>query len=710
MPELQMDRLVETRPKRTRKPATDQSIALELRHVTALAPDGTVLLDDVSFRVRRGTTVAIAGPTGAGKTSLARALTGSLRVTEGAITLHGRALGDELAHGRVAYVPQQDTLHTELALRDALDHSAVLRLPNSSAADRAARVDQSLGALGLEPHASTLVRDLSVGQRKRASIAAQLLGDPDVIVLDEPTAGLDPGYERVVLDGLRALAEAGRTIVIVTHSLAAIGTCDRVVFLAAGGRVAFVGPPSQVTEYFELADPAEVFLALDTKDAARFEAVDDPIVTSAEGATTHRAKTSFVSQVAMLVRRDIDMLRADKRRLLLLALQAPIVGVLLLAVLPVGALKVVDRSPNSRALVVVMFLVLSTMWPGVTNAIREVVKERAITRLEVASGLSPRAYVASKVIFLGTITMLQSMLIAYVATGRQHIAGHGVFLPMRLEVVAVAALIGLVACTLGLALSAITTTPDKALALLPTTLVVQLAFAGTWTNTSHVPFLHEVRWLMGSRWGMEAMAGTLRSDATQWRAAVVALSALVVGAVIVTNVFVERATRTLATRTPVVRDRVRIRIPVSPLTAGATLAVLLSVSAAAVGALTISHSSSAVPGVTHAAAAAPTARVGANPAPATPPTTVAAATPVTTPAPAVMPTKTVAHRTVTTAPPVDGSQATDQVVAPDPTPAADTTPTTAAPVATTPTTIKPASTNPWWAAYMNSYNQSGGGR
>ena len=707
MPESLKDRPSQARPnKRRPEQAPDQPIALELRHVTAHAPDGTTLLDDVSFRVRRGTTVAIVGPTGAGTTSLARALTGSLRVVDGAIALNGRLLGDELVHGRVAYVPQEDALHTDLSLRQALDHSAVLRLPTHTIDERAAEVDRSLRELGLETHETTMVRDLSVGQRKRASIAAQLLGDPDVIVLDEPTAGLDPGYERVVLNALRALSDGGRTIVIVSHSLATMTSCDRVVFLAAGGRVAFFGPPSQVTEYFETSDAADVFLALDTHDPVAFEQpVELSVVTDADDAadvTMDRGATPFWRQVAMLVRRDVDMLRADRRRLALLALQAPIVGALLVAVLPVGALHVTDHAPNSRSLVVVMFLVLSTMWPGVTNAIREVVKERLITRLEVASGLSARAYVASKVIFLGAITMVQAAVIAYVATGRQQIVGHGIVLPTRFELVAVAALVGLVACTLGIALSSITTTPDKALALLPTTLVVQLAFAGNWTTTSHVPLLHELRWVMGSRWGMEAMAGTLRGDSMQWRAAVMALSTLAVAGVLVAAVFVGRSTRSLAARTPAPRLNARV----TPHNAGVAVAVIVSVAAAATGVLTLNslHHPSASP--RPVVASSPTV-VDPTPTTAAPATTPAAVTAATTPpATETAPAKTVARRTTATAPANDQVQTTDESIpVADTTP--DTTPTTAAPV-TTPTTVKPKATTPWWVAYMNAYNNGGG--
>src|SRR5260221_1196739 len=129
---------------------------LTLRHVTAHTADRKVLLDDVSVTAERGSFLAVVGPTGAGKTSLARALTGSLPLSEGAIHVDGT----------VAFVPQHDTLHAGLPLRRALGYAAALRLPAASDHERDHAVDDTLRELGLTEHASTTVRDLSVGQRK----------------------------------------------------------------------------------------------------------------------------------------------------------------------------------------------------------------------------------------------------------------------------------------------------------------------------------------------------------------------------------------------------------------------------------------------------------------------------------------------------------------------------------------------------------------
>ncbi|MDP1819756.1 MAG: ABC transporter ATP-binding protein, partial [Acidimicrobiales bacterium] len=235
---------------------------LELQGVTARTSGGRVLLDDVSFSVRRGWLIAVVGPTGAGKTSLARALTGAQALEAGSIRLDGRDLtsADGIRRERIAYVPQDDVLHGQLELGRMLSYAASLRVPAAlGEGERRRRTHSVLAELGLEQHADVPISQLSGGQRKRANIAAELVGRPDVLVLDEPTSGLDPGYEKSVMATLRDLADGGRTVITVTHSMQALACCDRVLFLAEGGRVAYFGPPARVSEYFGRADAADVF-------------------------------------------------------------------------------------------------------------------------------------------------------------------------------------------------------------------------------------------------------------------------------------------------------------------------------------------------------------------------------------------------------------------------------------------------------------------
>ncbi|MBV9412368.1 MAG: ABC transporter ATP-binding protein, partial [Acidimicrobiia bacterium] len=206
------------RARRGRSAHGARRTALVVEGLSVTAPDGTTLVDDVSFWVEAGSLVAVVGPTGAGKSTLLRALTGDAPLASGSVRVYGGR-----AHGRVGYVPQENVLHSQLDLRRTLDDVASLQLGGAvDAAARRERVQAVLGELGLVEQARLQVGVLSGGQQKRANVAAELVSEPDVLVLDEPTSGLDPGYEKNVLGTLRRLAQRGRTVLAVTHSLRAL--------------------------------------------------------------------------------------------------------------------------------------------------------------------------------------------------------------------------------------------------------------------------------------------------------------------------------------------------------------------------------------------------------------------------------------------------------------------------------------------------------
>ncbi len=659
---------------------------LALRDVTATAPDGTRLLDDVSFTAERGQLVSVVGPTGAGKTSLARVLAGSLPV----------ASGSRRVDGSVAFVPQHDTLHMGLTLRRALAYAAALRVANP--ATRADRVTAVISELGLERHADTVVRDLSVGQRKRATVAAQLLGDPDVIVLDEPTAGLDPGYERVVRDMLRSLAHSGRTVVTVTHSIAALEASDRVLFLAAGGTVAFFGTPKESAKYFGLKDPADVFLALDTepqhvwqtkfRGSAQFQRYLSSAVEEAAPSPRPRSGgRDFLAHTALLVRRHFELLARDRRHLALLLMQAPVIGALLWAVLPADGLAPSQaRQFSARAAVVVMFVVLSTTWLGVTNAIREIVKEQAIVRSEGAAGMSAASYVVAKALSVGSITVVQSAVIALIATSRQSAPSSTALA----QLVLIAGVSGFTAAALGPAVSACARTADKALAILPIALVLQLVLAGGWAEDANMPLVGVARTLVGARWGMAAMEAALRGNAANWWVAMTALGLLAAVSLVAATWRIRILTRAA--------DEPTISLPSIqlPRLAGVATAAAVAASLVAGGTGVLALVNTPVSTI-HVASATPTAAApnSATPRPGvttpvvvtTPPTTAAPAVAIAALPVAVKAAAAVAVRDVVPeSTPVSIPTNTD-VTVPE-------TPVVAAPPVTTPpaTTV---TTNPW---------------
>ena len=161
---------------------------------------------------------------------------------------------------RIGMVPQDDVVHGELTVRQALMYAAELRLPpDTNKADREQVVNEVLEELEMTKHLDTRVDKLSGGQRKRASVALELLTGPSLLILDEPTSGLDPALDRQVMTMLRQLADAGRVVLVVTHSLTYLDVCDQVLLLAPGGKTAFCGPPSQIGAAMGTTNWADIF-------------------------------------------------------------------------------------------------------------------------------------------------------------------------------------------------------------------------------------------------------------------------------------------------------------------------------------------------------------------------------------------------------------------------------------------------------------------
>ena len=186
------------------------------------------------------------GPSGAGKSTFAKLVAGYTHPTTGTVTFEGHNIHAEYAslRSRIGMVPQDDVVHGQLTVRQALMFAAELRLPpDTTKADREQVVMQVLEELEMTKHLETRVDKLSGGQRKRASVALELLTGPSLLILDEPTSGLDPALDRQVMTMLRQLADAGRVVLVVTHSLTYLDVCDQVLLLAPGGKTAFCGPP-----------------------------------------------------------------------------------------------------------------------------------------------------------------------------------------------------------------------------------------------------------------------------------------------------------------------------------------------------------------------------------------------------------------------------------------------------------------------------------
>jgi len=517
----------------------DGRVNLTALNITVTAGQNR-LLDDISFNLDGCSLLAILGPTGAGKSTIMRSLTGTQPPTGGIVLYNGRNLYsayDELRH-RIGYVPQDDILHSQLPVRRALAYAAELRFPpDVSAADRSQRVEEVMGELGLSHRANLPVHKLSGGQRKRTSVALELLTRPSLLSLDEPTSGLDPGYERQVMLLLKQLSRAGRTVITVTHNTESLDLCDRLLFLAPGGQVAYFGPPAEAREHFGTEHYPEVFTHLEEAPTGQAK---QAFAQSAKARTYLEAplrqalavappppapQTQTISaarvpsparQLMTLTRRYLNIIFSDSRNTLLLLIQAPILGLLMLMALGVNGLITESearaqgiRDVGAGGSTVLLALVLGASYLGAGNAVKEIVKERAILARERAAGLSPGAYLLSKAIVLGILTIVQSVILVLLGTARQDGPDSGALLGSgKLELMIVASITGLAAMALGLMISALVTNPDKALTILPVVLLAQFLLSGAFFNVSGNVVLQPLSYLTSARWGFAASAST----------------------------------------------------------------------------------------------------------------------------------------------------------------------------------------------------------
>ncbi|MGH3151049.1 MAG: ATP-binding cassette domain-containing protein, partial [Streptosporangiaceae bacterium] len=232
---------------------------------------GRTLLDHVSLRLAPASMTAVAGPSGAGKTTLMRLLSGQLPAAAGSVTYNGVDLTQcrQAYAALMGYVPQEDIVHGDLTVSEALGYQALLRLGRgSAAATRDARIEHVLTTMGLLDQRNQLVKTLSGGQRKRVSIACELLNEPQILFLDEPTSGLDPGLDKRMMLMLRLLADQGRTVVLTTHAIAQVDVCDTLVLVGPGGHVIYADAPTAALGWFGVQALGDVFSLIESPEAA----------------------------------------------------------------------------------------------------------------------------------------------------------------------------------------------------------------------------------------------------------------------------------------------------------------------------------------------------------------------------------------------------------------------------------------------------------
>ncbi|MGV9740217.1 FHA domain-containing protein [Nocardia farcinica] len=509
------------------KPVAEQGLHV---HGVGFTVEGNKqLLVDVNMQAGRGTLTALIGPSGAGKSTLSKLIAGSTQPSGGVVTFEGRNLHAEYEalRSRIGMVPQDDVLHRQLTVRQALGYAAELRLPpDTTKADRQQVIDGVLQELSLTEHADTRVDRLSGGQRKRASVALELLTGPSLLILDEPTSGLDPALDRQVMVMLRELADAGRVVIVVTHSVACLDMCDQVLLLAPGGKTAFCGHPAGVGAALGTSDWAEIFANVAANPDQAFAAyrsrqavAPPPPPPPRYGPAGSPPQTSSIKQFSTLARRQLRLIVSDRVYSLSLLLMPIIVGAVTLATpgkngfqppplvqTPEG----IGPAVSGEAQTLLSFLVIGACFMGISLSVRDLVGERTIFLRERAVGLSSTAYLLAKILVFSLAAVYQvAVMLAIVLVGKNGPRAGVVIPPGAVELFVDITLLAVCSVVLGLLISSLVKSNEQVMVVLVIAIIVQLVMMGSFIPVTGRPGLEQVSWLFPSRWGFAASASTV---------------------------------------------------------------------------------------------------------------------------------------------------------------------------------------------------------
>jgi ABC-type multidrug transport system ATPase subunit/pSer/pThr/pTyr-binding forkhead associated (FHA) protein len=495
-------------------------------HGLALTIDGRQLLQDVSFTAKPGTLTAVIGPSGAGKSTLVKLIGGAMPRSAGVVAFDGHDVHAEYAsmRSRIGMVPQDDVVHRQLTVEQALHYAAELRLPvDTSADDRRQVVERVLDELELAPHKKTRVDKLSGGQRKRASVAMELLTGPSLLILDEPTSGLDPALDRQVMTMLRRLADAGRVVIVVTHSLTYVSMCDQILLLAPGGKTAFADPPAQIGPAMGSTDWADIFARVSTDpDAAhraylaRHPAAPRRLSPTAGAAPLGQPpRTSSWHQVVTLVRRQTRLITADRGYFAFLAALPFVLGVLSLAVPGSTGLGSATPAAPEEPIDILILLNIGAVFLGTALTVRDLVGERMIFQRERAVGLSASAYLMAKVVVYSTASLIgTAVMVAIMTIGKgapthgAALLGHGVASGV-MELYLGLALTAITSAMVGLTLSSLARSTEQVLPMLVATIMVSMVLAGGLIPVTGRLILDQLASFVPARWGFAASASTV---------------------------------------------------------------------------------------------------------------------------------------------------------------------------------------------------------
>lgn len=502
------------------------------------------ILDDINLSILPREFVAIVGGSGAGKTTLLNALIG-FRPAQGKVQLNGQNFYAEYERYRsqLGFVPQSDILHMTLSVERALDYAARLRLSGSlSRAERKRRIEAVLETVSMntETLRKTRIGNLSGGQRKRVSIAAELLADPKLIYLDEATSGLDPGLEKKLMHTLRRMADEGRTVVLITHATSNIVQTDHVAFLSQG-KLIYFGPSQEALEFFGVEDFADIYERIERKGDEWQHIFRDekPAVykkyIAARQANLHAVPQQalptprfgigdFFRQFLTLAQRSFSVLLSNPITLALMLLLFPVTAFLQLVIAsqdvltgnlailadPVAAAKTMLEAyvPLASTNTFVFVTGLEAVLVGLYVPPNELIPERAIYLRERTVNLKILPYLFSKVLLFTIFSAIQVALYMLIVSQGVDFPARGVFFSGTVEIFLTLFLTIMAGVGTGMVVAAVSRSTDMAIYILVLLLFFEFFFAGTIFDLRGNKF-EPMSYFAATRWSLNALGVTI---------------------------------------------------------------------------------------------------------------------------------------------------------------------------------------------------------
>jgi ABC transport system ATP-binding/permease protein len=495
-------------------------------HRVGLAVDGREFLTDVSFTARPGTLTAVIGPSAARNAALLGMLAGTRKLSSGRVTVDGHDVHaePESMRTRIGIVPRDDRLHRQLTVEQAAGYAAELRSPSDTLPDdRHGAVDQTLEELELTPYRSTRISKLPPEARRCTSLAIELITRPTLLVVDEPSAGLDAAQENHVMAVLRRQADIGCAVVVAMNSqtsLTHLNICDQVLLLTAAGTMAFAGTPLQIGSVMATSDWSKVLAQVSADPdgahrgfSARQQAVGPTAPPEVAAPWPLPAELTANRQIRFVVGRQVRLLLATRVYFVFLVLLPLVFAALTLSIPGNSGLN--KPNPASRdmheAIEILAALNIAAVIIGAALTIHELTGERRVFRREQAVGLSTSAYVAGKIIFFSAAAaILTAIMFAIVVVGKGGpVHGAVVLQNATVELYVTVAVTAIVYAVTGLALSTLGKSLREVLPLLLPVILASVLFNGSLVQLVSKWGFQQISWFVPAQWGFAASASTV---------------------------------------------------------------------------------------------------------------------------------------------------------------------------------------------------------